>query len=41
MSGCINIFANMRAILMSVLAASLALRAAATEVVDPHATAQP
>jgi protein SCO1/2 len=37
MSGCINIFANMRAILMSVLAASLALRAAATEVVDPHA----
>jgi protein SCO1/2 len=37
MSGRIKTFANMRAILMSVLAASLTLRAAAAEVVDPHA----
>src|ERR1700674_1901526 len=37
MSGRIKTFANMRAILLSVLAASLALRAAASEVVDPHA----
>src|ERR1700730_5449912 len=37
MSGRIKTFANMRAILMSVLAASLTLRAAAAEVLDPHA----
>jgi len=40
MSGCINIAATMRAILLSVLAASLALRAASAEGVDAHAHQQ-
>jgi protein SCO1 len=41
MSGRIKTFANMRAILVSVLAASLTLPAAAAEVVDPHAAHHP
>jgi protein SCO1/2 len=37
MNGRVETFANTRAIFMSVLAASLVLRAAAAEVLDPHA----